>query len=251
MSTGLLTVTKSAAGEEWANTYGISVGSDNGALTLADLEGIIATNPADGFTDENTQAATPEYEGGTSILAAILGFERQLHYSAVQIVRLTINDGSTPGTPTGNFWSQAINLAGNKDGGSPVDAALVAPLSIALLVNRNPAGLSIRPGRVYYRGCLLDTDVRPGSRVGVTWRDDGIATSVRNFVTGAVTAAELDSYFASPSTTLPAIYVSIPHYDDTDPDVGQVISGSPVTSFSANKPVSRQLTRGRRRAVAP
>lgn len=249
MSTGLVTITKSMDGQEWSNTYGISVGSDDGALTLADLEGIVATNPSAGLTPATTYVDDPAWAGATSIIAALIGFERVLHYSPVTFTRVNISDGATPGTPTGTFWSQNLNLTGMRDNGGPVAADAVAPLNVAFLVNRNPAALSIKPGRLYYRACLLDLQVRPGSRVGVTWRADTDASAMVAYLALAVSSADLGAYMASPVTTLPTIYLSIPHISQGIGTEGQVTSGSPVSSFSVNKPVSRQLTRGRRRRV--
>ena len=251
MSTGILTVTKNVEGQEWVNTYGLSVGSSTGPLDLADLEALVGTNPALGFTDATTKPTDPAYAGTTSVIAAILGFERELHYSAVNFSHLNVSDATTPGASTGPFWSTAINLTGLRDAGSGAPIATVAPLNVACLVNRNAASLSVKPGRIYFRAILLDTQIKPGSRVGVTWTDASAQAALSTALQQAMTDSFIIDYFASPSAPLPDIYISIPHFSETEGSEGAVVSGSGVSSFSMNKPVSRQLTRGRRRRITP
>lgn len=245
MSTGILTVTKSLDGQEWANTYGISVGSTPGPLSQEDLGVIIATNPSGGFNEANTNPQAGGYVGSTSIIAAIVGMEREIHYSAVSFVRLNLNDGTTPGTGTGEFWSASINVSGMRDAGAGVPEVQIAPLNVALLVNRSGSGLSVKPGRLYYRAVMLDVNIKPGSRVGVTWQDPASKVALIDALTSAMNDAQIDNYLSI--DTVPNIHLSIVQASQADGSEGVIIDGRPVASLSVNKPVSRQLTRGRRR----
>lgn len=245
MTTGILTVTKVVDGQEWANTYGISFGSTPGPLAQEDLAAIIATNPSEGFDASNTNASAGSYVGGSSIIGAILGFERAMHYSAVGFVRLNLNDGSTPGTPTGEFWSSSISFTGIKDVGAGVPIANIAPLNVALLMNRSGAGLSVKPGRLYYRGVLTEAQIRPGSRVGVTWQDPAAQAQLNSDAENALTVTLLPQWYDADSLT--GVHLTIVQQSRELGSEGVIIDGRPVGSITVNKPVSRQLTRGRRR----
>lgn len=251
MGVGIITIHKEGSGQEWDNTYGFSAGSGSGPLDQADLEALIATNPAAGFTSGNTEPADGSFAGASSIIAAILGFERMLHYHTVTLTHINVSDNTTPGAPTGPFWSQAINLACIRDAAAFVAEDAIAPLSLAFLVNRNTNLLSVKPGRLYYRACLLDADVKPGTRVGVTWATPTAAANAQTYVQTQFANAHLDDYVSSSGGPLPAIFLAIPHYSTVEGEEGVIVSGAAVSGFSANKPVSRQLTRGRRRRVAP
>lgn len=251
MSTGILIVSKEAAGETWANTYGISVGSSDGPLTLADLGEIVGSNPTAGLTDATTDPSNAAYGGATSIIAAILGFERRLHYHQVRFTQLNLADGATPGDPTGSFWSKAVNFVGLRDFGSLEEDGAIAPLNVAMLVSRNAAFLSIKPGRIYYRACLLDNQVKIGSRVGVTWAVGTYPSDMAGLVNTLQVSTHLQDYTSVGALVTPPIFLSIPHIaPKSAPNAGQVVSGSIVSNLTTSKPVSRQLTRGRRRAAS-
>jgi len=249
MTTGILTVTKVSEGQEWANTYGISVGDSTGPLNLADLVAITDTNPAAGFTSANTEPANAAFAGGTSIIAAILGFERLIHYHTVFITRLNLSDSSTPGTATGPFWSGSVNLQCIKDAAAFVDDDAIAPLNCALLVNRNSGLPSVRPGRLYYRAAMLDATVKPGSKVGITWRNTSDANVYSTFILDSQGNSNLDNYMSTSIGPLPPIFLSIPHMTPGGGDDAVIVSAAAVSTLNVNKPVSRQLTRGRRRRV--
>jgi hypothetical protein len=251
MGVGILTITKNVEGQEWVNTWGIVKGTPVGALSNAELAAILATNPAGGFTAANTNPTDGAYVGADSIIAALLGFERELHYSAVSFSNLNISDGTTPGAPTGAFWSQAISFTGLRDAGAGAPIATVAPLNIACLVNRNSSQISVKAGRIYYRAILLDTQVKPGSKVGVTWTDASAQAALTTALANAESDAGLAAYYSTDSETAPDIGLAIPHYGTVDETEGVVISGNVISGLSMNKPVSRQLTRGRRRRTTP
>ena len=250
MGTAILVVTKEMDGQEWGNTYGISVGSDDGPASSADIEAIVSTNPADGLIGTTTNPSDPAFAGADSIIAAILGFERMLHFPEVNFTRLNLSDATTPGTPTGPFWSQAISFTGVNGIGSPIADEAIAPLSICLLVNRNSNLIGVRPGRLYLRAVLGDANVRPGSRVGVTWASSVVQTDISANVMTAVGDSSLDAYMSNPSGPLPGIFLAIPSFDVVDGEE-VIVTSAAISSLTANKPVSRQLTRGRRRRTTP
>lgn len=249
MGVAILTITKLAEGQEWANTWGIASGPATGPATTADIEAIISTNPPAGLTGVTTNPGDPSYAGATSIIAAILGFERLLHFPNVQFIRLNLSDSTTAGEPTGPFWSQAINFPGVNGIASPIPVGDVAPLSIALLVNRNTNLIGVRPGRLYYRAVLGDANVKPGSRVGVTWATPTVQTDISNNIVAASEDSSLTAYMSSPSAPLPEAFLCIPSTERNPAGEAIIVSAAAISSVSANKPVSRQLTRGRRRPV--
>lgn len=247
MGTGIVIIRKQLEGQEWDNTWGVTVGPTSGVMTLADLESLVGTLPVAGLTDETTYHDNPGYGGATSIIAAILSFERAMHYQNVVFTHVAINDGPTPGDDTGVFWSQAVNFNGKREGGTSIPSVSIAPLNVALLINRNPAALSVKPGRLYLRAVLRDIDIKPGSRVGVTWENSTQSADVTTSFNAIVTASLITTYMASPSTEMPSIHLAVPHYSKIPAEKRKVVSGSPIGSLSVGAPVSRQMTRGRRR----
>lgn len=246
MGSGLLTIHMSGYGEAWDNTWGISINDPSEPITQEEIDLISADSLPAITIDATTDPSDPGYGGAGLILAAVLGFTRAAHPAEVAITGILLNDGSTPGEGTGPFWSLPLLL--NCVAAAPTGEN-VAPLSIALLINRGTNVGGVKPGRLYWRAVLQDTEVYPGSRVGVTWPSPTAQTNVVNRMATAATDSGI-GLWTPPTVTAPSPMIVIPHYGKTEGvDKGQVISGYPITSIVVNKPVSRQLTRGRRRTT--
>lgn len=252
MAVGLVTVNTEAAGEMWSNTWGIQVGGTDGQNV--DEPDILA---AIGGSDLSNLATDPTpgnnlYDGGTSILAAIIGFHRAITFNNARVASVYVSDGLTnPAAST--FYTRALGYlcVNNYGGNTQTTDTENAPLSVAWLVKRNPVGLSAKPGRLYLRDCLPDTAVKQGTRVGVDWTSSAIATSYANGLTTAISNSGLFAYFGLTGGVPEATSLGIPRYRPAiHPQAGDLYDIVEIASLTSDKPVARQLTRGRRKKVS-
>ena len=242
MGYGLVTIVKSYEGKEFANTHGIRMGgSDAAPLSNQDL----ADAGGGGiFTNATTDPADPGYLGATFILHAIIGYERSMLYDSVQFVRLEVTDGAPNDEGSTVFLSQTLSFAGLRTGAG--GDANIAPGTITLQVNKEPATFSQRRGRHFFRGALLDAHVRIGGQTLVRFTDDDVIDAFVALLNGAVSLSSLSDFFAAGSQASTALY-SIPRYGPKDsPTENQLVGTTPMSRFTIAKPSSRQANRGRR-----
>lgn len=255
MGIGLVSVKTEVEGQDWVNTYGISVnGEFTGSLDEDDLtvltQGVDFTDPAISDPDN------PAYLGAQSPLVALLGFHRRMTYTPAVITGLYVTDGKRNGGASvgdTNYFSANLNLAALKDVGG--NGQTRVPLSLAWLVNRNPAGFGVKPGRLYLRYALTDEQVRAGTRDGVTW-----ATVQASIDAGAYLATTLnntgmiDWLGGTGSPTPGPLEIGLPRYVAAGGAgglaAGELFAITKLASYSSHDPVSRQLTRGRRRRTS-
>lgn len=255
MGIGILTVTIEGAGEEWSNTWGVGDldAANFGPLNEADVATLVG-----GVDFGNPEATDPtetsSYQGPTNVIAAIVGFTRYITIQPAVITRLYLGDGtknSEGANPTSVFWTAGVNLPALSQEGAGVDGVVV-PLSIAWLLNRNPVGFSQRAGRLYLRHALVDASVRPGTRDGVQWQSAAAAEAANSRLSTALSISSLEDYFgATADPTGSGVGVGIPkYYRQGTANAGEIQSLSRIAGLSSHDPVSRQLTRGRRRTPA-
>ena len=240
MGIGLVIVTKEIDGEEWSNSYAVIVNDEPYApLAIADFP-VIGVGQT--YSADTTNPTNGAYIGEDYVLAAILGFERSIHYDITQFVRLDVNDGRKE---TQTFASIPLNFAGLRtlSGGA---SESIAPGTITLLVNKVPYGYSVRSGRSFYRAALLDTWVRFSGRGGVDWADAAQRNTLQGDIDIAFSGSSLDA-FAGTGANVATQAIAIPHYFKADTATpGELESASVIAGFAVQRPTSRQMKRGRR-----
>lgn len=240
-----------ASGKPWVNTYCFKT-SDSAGLTDADLEAIGA---GVALTDANTDTTDSGYDNATApLIHALVAFERQFHYNPISITGVYVSDGfknsevTDIGPLASAFASMPANLSCEHvpDGGE----SAVAPGNVALLVHRVPAGFSTRPGSLWYRGVLGDTNVKLDGERLIAWTSDSDRAAIETFMQGLLTSAGVNRFFSTGSDT---IQLGIPQRVKgvviPPVDVGDLIGVRPITGFQVDKPASRQTTKGRKRSV--
>lgn len=246
---GLCVVEKVFEGEAFSNTYALQNGDFNSApLNNADLTAFVGTATA-GFGGDETNPEIGEYLGETSALACILGFDRLMTSGNVAYTRLYVSDGKTPGVPTGAFATFPLSFFGLAMPGAGPET--IAPLNIALQINRLPASFSQRAGRIQFRAALVRTELEPFGRDGVTLSTAGQLAALGRFQNA------YDTSFIFPELLDPTNYsiaprLVIPKYAPVgDPNEGAIVASGGCGGFSLGDAVGRQVQRGRRRSPAP
>lgn len=253
MGIGLVVIDKSWQGNTWSNTYAFSANVAAGstlALTADDLIQIGATQP---FTVDNTDARPPSgaaYLGGEFLLHALVGFERLLYNSEITIDRVYVTDGrENPGTSSALYAAVPTLLPGL----SPEDVNGIAPGSITLLLNRTPATLGQRPGRLYLRGVIADRAISFGGNKLVRWTDALSRQGATGFILTSLLNAEVPNYYnlgSSPNVRLGIAKYASPLFT-TEPITNDLVAVAPIAGFSVVGPVARQVNKGRRRPTLP
>lgn len=244
MGIGIVTITKSYNSEEWSNNYGVICNDEDAAqLTISDLTTI---GVGQFFGDEETNPASgTEFLGATYLLHSLIAFERTLHCSPIQFVRCDVSDGKKGGEV---FASIPLSFAGLVDIGTMPEAN-IAPGNVALLVNKTPMALAVRSGRSFYRGVLTDTSVRFAGRGGVDWTDDTYRTTYRENMDGSIAASEILAYLGA-GALIETQALGIPQYAPLDATVpGDLVRVNAMSYFAVQKPVSRQMKRGKKRTI--
>lgn len=250
MSIGLLTIKTSAAGEDWVNTWGVSAGGiDEERLTDEDMDELIGAG-VDLAINGVSLPGDPAFAGTTSLLAAVIAFHRTVTFQGANVTGLYLSDGKDDKLVPGanRYLSLALNLPCLRVGAG--DGSAVIPLSITWLINRNPLGRSQRPGRLYLRFALVDGETRPGTKDGVDWTDASTAAAAVARLESAVTTSGMSNYFLT--SGIPATpYLGLPTYArEETANAGDLVSMTPLRGLVSHNPVSRQLTRGRRKKAA-
>jgi hypothetical protein len=244
MGAGLITVHKSGYGRVWSNTYGLLVNTTAGRVDQAQLTTAYDAI-AQPVTADSTNPASGDYAGSPDWLTALLAFERLLHFDTVNFDSVVVNDGTTPGTPTGPFFSIPLGFPGLRHLGG----GLIAPLNITALIDRVPTTVGVRVGHIWYRGAILAPETAPGTRDGVTWASSGDKTAYQALIDDSIIASNFSAYFGPPSTPDTPITIGYLEYATVPGTPSKVIDGGhPCNAYRANSPQSRQLPRGRKRS---
>lgn len=238
-------VEKTFVGAKWSNTHGVAIAhlASNIALTNAHIAQMVGSAD-DGFTDVNTDPDNAAFAGPTSILAAILAFERRMHPPQVRFTRLYLSDGSTPGAGTGLFATFPLNFAGLRSLGSASD---IAALNNVLEVNRVPRGFSARVGHLQLRACIGKSSLLASAGDGVELDPAGLLDAQAALAL-ALTDSSLSDYFDPDSNAGGSVIYVIPKYAPaTVITHGAVSFYNLVQTLTVNQAMSRQLRRGKRR----
>jgi hypothetical protein len=237
MAYGLINIQKTLAGEDWINTYGLmSDGSALAPITGTDIPNINQQPVTDATTDPNSGT----YAGGTSLVHAILGFERLMHSKDVEFTQVYITDGQdNSGNVNNVFQVVDTSFAGLE---TSITASDVAPGSITLQVNRNPVGYSQRRGRIFLRACMKQTWIGIGSNRLVDFATPSDRTDTESRLATAITSSLLDSFMAGGSQVT-SMALAIPSYNAL---TGALDGGVIIESLVVRNIVSRQVKRGRK-----
>ena len=230
------------------NTYALQAGPFSSApLNNVDLTMFVGVGVT-GFTDANTDPSDPLWVGATSPIASIIAFDRLMTAAAVGYSRLYVSDGKTPGDPTGAFATFPLNFSGLAlVATGPED---VAPLNIALQINRQPIGFSQRQGRLQMRAALAKQEVEPFTEDGVSLKPSSLS-NVNARLVNAVSNSLIQSDWMIPGADIDEAHLVIPKYRPEDhADAGAVFGATPVASFELGDAIGRQRRRGRRERPA-
>jgi hypothetical protein len=237
MAYGLINIQKTLAGEDWINTYGVMTdGSALAPISGTDIPNINQFPVTDATTDPNSGT----YAGGTSLVHAILGFERLMHSSAVEFSQVYITDGQdNSGNVNNVFQVVDTSFAGLE---AAINAAAVAPGSITLQVNRNPVGYSQRRGRIFMRAVMAQGDIGIGNNRLVDFATPQDRTDAENRLDTAITSSLLGNYMAGGSQVT-SMALAIPSYNAL---TGALDGAVVIESLVVRNIVSRQVKRGRK-----
>lgn len=248
---GIMVVEKRfGSSRPFRNTYALQHGPFNAApLNNVDLTAFVGVGVT-GFTDENTDPSDPGWAGATSPIASILAFDRLMTAAAVGYSRLYISDGKTPGDPTGSFATFPLNFGGLAlVATGPED---VAPLNIALQINRQPNGFSQRQGRIQFRAALSKAELEPFTEDGVSIKPSALG-NVNARLVNAISNSLIQSDWMLPGADNDEPHLVIPKYRPEDhPDEGAVFGATPISTFELGDAIGRQRSRGKKKKpVAP
>lgn len=249
MSSFLVRIVKEFAGEEWEQTYCVQAGaSTDPGFSEDDWD--TATGAVGSFTDANTKPTDGTYLGGSSLIHALIGFERTIHYNAVNFVRVFAWDGIANAPDDSTFTTAPLGFTGLRTlpGGGLPD---VAPGNVAWLIAKRPGDFGVRSGRASYRLCLADYEVKPAGKRLLDWTSNTEKTAAETRLSDAVADSLLGEYMIEAEIGDNAV-LAIPQYW---PDTAPLFPGSLRGSHKCNGlvsryPQSRQVARGRKRKVA-
>lgn len=246
---GIIIVEKAfGSSRPFRNTYALQHGPFvNVPLNNVNLTAFVGVGIT-GFNDANTDPSDPGFAGAISPIASILAFDRLMTAAAVGYTRLYVSDGKTPGDPTGAFATFPLNFGGLAlVATGPED---IAPLNIALQINRQPIGFSQRQGRIQMRAALSKQELQPFTEDGVN-----IAPSALNNVNArllnAVSNSLIQAEWMIPGADNDEPHLVIPKYRPEDhAEAGAVFGATPIASFELGDAIGRQRRRGRRERPA-
>jgi hypothetical protein len=244
MGVGLITIRKQYSGKYFTSSHGFSNISFTGAADQTDIDALYENTP-DLTVDSFTNPTQDLYKGATSLLAAIIGFERILTQSTVNFVEVIVTDGATPGSGTGPFFSLPINVQGHH----PLGSDTLGPLATTLLVKKVPIGTSHKGGRLFMRGVLVDNDVEAASnKYGIDLKS-GVFSSYQTDIPSDVIEAHLDVWFVAAPVSPPIAY-AIPKYVVVTGAKSKAIAGGVACgNFALDGVAVHQTVRGRKRKV--
>lgn len=246
MPAALVIIQKSYQGDDWENTHCVGIGPD---YTGEPSDVFLSTIGCGSTLDATTTGGTAP----TNFLQRLLRFERGMHKTAVTITKVYVTDGKRNRLGNTEYFTQILSLACLDTAPTPPDE--IAPGSITVMVNRNPAGYSHRPGRMFFRGMLRESDITFGGPKLVTWQNSTQQAAFSTTLAAVVGSggSNLASHFNGGTNVAGGVYC-IPHYKRTVPtpakpnDEGSLIDAYPVASLSNGGVAARQAKRGRRRS---
>lgn len=245
MGIGIVTVTKQFEGERWTNVHGIRVGVGLTPLTVDDL----ITLGAEQAFNETTLAPAADVGSlaGTYFLHSLVCFERFLHASQLDLVRIYVSDGleNDPGTDSVFFAADFL-----VEGLNPVsDEEDIAPGAVVLQMNKQPASLSVRTGRNFYRGVLTDGDVKLGGPNLIEFTNASVLSGLSTLTANAIVDSGLEDYLVSGAAAPDPVY-GIPRYQGKlEPAPGALKEVVPCSALEPVRPAIRQTRRGKRQST--
>lgn len=254
MPVGLLVIEKRLGSKVWSNTWGIGLSAitDGQITTNAQLELMLDGLQSVPDIEAATNLSSGDYfnaSNASSIVAAIIAFERGMHFQAVQFTRAYLSDGKTknrgvPG-PSGVFAALALSGTGLR----PNPGEGIAPATTVPDVNRRASLLSHRNGSWFPRATQARGDVVFGTDDGVDWASPGTRATYQSIIDGNAAASRLDAGFGGFfETNFNGCYIAIPRYaPTTSPLPGVVLGGVPCAGLTAGEMISRQAKKGKRR----
>lgn len=244
MPSFLCKIVKAYSGHEWEQVYCVQTDGDPEPGFGAD-DWLAATGGVSAFTDINTDPSNVSYAGDISIIHALIGFERLIHFSNVQFVRMFAWDGIENETETSTFVTSPLSFLGQR--AIPAgDSTNVAPGNNTWLVAKQPTSFGARAGRSYYRMCLADNQIRVNGDGLIDWQDATAQAFMDTTLSGSVTTSGLDAYFGT-GVGEGIVKLAIPRYIASGEFEGSLQSSTTVQSLVSRYPDSRQVKRGRRR----
>lgn len=246
---GLVVIEKSFSGRQFSNTYALQAGPFSSApLNNVDLTMFVGAGVTS-FTGDNTDPSDPLWIGATSPVASIIAFDRLMTAAAVGYNRCYISDGKTPGEPTGGFATFPLAFGGLAlVATGPED---VAPLNIALQVNRVPIGFSQRQGRIQMRAALAKGELEPFGPDGVSIKPSFLDDVTARLV-NAVSNSLITSDWMQPGADADEAHLVIPKFRPEDhADAGAIYAATAISAFTIGDAIGRQTRRGRKERVTP
>lgn len=244
MSIALVEVEKTFGSHTWSNTYGVVIGAGTGIPGNTDLDAIGA---AAQITAANTSGT-----GALTFLQRLVYFERQMYDANVFVTGVYVTDGKKAKVnPAATVYAtQAFSVAGQRAvTGAP---NTILPGNVTLLIHRNIAGYGHKPGRLFLRACLSETDVKVGGPKMIDWTDQTVAASYGTTLGFAISNSLLNRHLQGGADATVAV-LALPIYATTrtasllGQPVGSLVDAIPVNGMSVAYPVGRQVQRGRKR----
>ena len=247
MAKFLVSITKEYEGEEWSNVYGVIT---DGPTSEVGLQLDDWNTASDGNFPINTGSTTPgapSFRGDTSMIHALVAFERQIHFDAVNFVRLFAWDGLENPEESSNFIAVPLAMTGVRENQG---AGTEVPGNVAWMVAKQAANFGWRSGRSFYRLCMVDADVRAGGKRLLDWNSAASKLAYNDILSNALVASNLNLY-ASGGASAGTAMLGIPSYHPRNTLLeGQLRDVGAVLTLANRHPVSRQVQKGRKRPAA-
>lgn len=256
MGQGIVVIEKELSGESWSNSYAFTTGAP-GVLAGGDIESLTAAGT---FTADNTVPGSfgTEAPAAEEFLYRLLAFERGIHHASVRFTRMYISDGLQNASPTdvGPLASvfAVFPLIFNGLRKPNFQQQEIAPANVALRATRAPAGFSQRAGRVWYRGSLLEAEIRFAGRGGLDWTDGSLQQGYVSDFDAALAGSGLPAYFGDGvaggilgGATYTGIPVRLKGTQLPPMDAGDLVAVAKMDALVPVKPSARQVFKGRKR----
>lgn len=263
MGIGKIVISKRKdGGRPWQNEYPFQVDFTNEKPNDTDL---IQIGAGIAYDDDTTDPNDWGPLAQVPLIAKLLAFERRIHFAAgITITNVYVTDGvkqakASAGQPnTSVFWSANLNLPCTR-GAGVITADEIAPGNVTLLAKRSPLGFSARQGKVFYRGCLTDADVRFNGDDKVDWTSASQQAAADLFFQSQLTLCGLRDYFGDDGYTGSApfdglIIIGIGRARGGESTAvgsnkSDLVDIVPMSGMVAAEVTGRQARRGRRRKV--
>lgn len=256
MGSALVVVKMStSAGNKFSNVHAVKQlrnGTGFGLPDQAMINDILGPRLINGdFSAVNVGAGGGPVD--TSVCEAILRMHQGMHATHVTIDQLYISDGKTAGAPTGPYAVIPVGITCNSyfHGGFAVNATNCSPLNTAMLIQKQPALLGLRAGRMWLRAALRREDVTDGDRDGALTEPVHVAR-LRNTWEAAEGGSGIAEYYNG--QTYPnglVMYGQAQFYNKADVAANPILDGvlkitQSIRNMQFQDAQSRQLKRGRK-----